>query len=221
MTPSIFIACPMHDGWMHHECAGGVLTAMQSFDCTWSPLVGTGLARQRDLLLAKFLESDCTHILWVDSDIGWRAGDAQSLLDTGKDFVAGCYCRKRFGPDIPVNLTGTVEGDLYECTHVPTGFLLVTRAAVERMVEHFRPTMTYRDDLLGRSEVVSLCTQVVGEGTEDLSFCRRWREVGGRIWLHGKIQVGHFDGNTCFMPNLGELPGRASSARLLTPAAAE
>ena len=208
MTPDLFIATPIHDGWVHHECAGGVFTATAMFTCSWTPLVGTGLARQRDLLTAKFLESDATHILWLDADIGWRAGDAQSLLDTGRDFIAGSYCRKRFGGDIPVLLTGNRDGDLFECSHVPTGFLLVSRGAVEKMANHYRATMTYGDDGMGGKPVVSLFTQMVGEGTEDLSFCRRWREIGGQVWLHSKIRLGHFDGNTCFMPDPDEIERR-------------
>lgn len=206
--PNLFIATPIHGGWVHHECAGGIFTATQQFTCSWTPLVGTGLARQRDLLTAQFLGSDATHLLWVDADIGWRAGDAQSLLETGKDFVAGCYSRKRFGGDIPVLLTGVRDGELFECSHVPTGFLLVTRSAIEKMADHYRASMSYRDDQMGGKPVVSLFTQMVGEGTEDLSFCRRWREVGGRVWLHSKINLGHFDGNTCFMPQPDEIERR-------------
>lgn len=209
--PNLFIATPLHNGWVHHEFAGGLMQAATALQFMWQPMNGTSLPRQRDALTALFLESDCTHLLWIDSDIGWRAGDVQSLLDSGKDFIGGPYSRKIPGGLVPTVLTGVREGDLFEATHVATGFLLVTRAAVERMSAHFASTLSYQD-ASSRKRMVALFQQGLGEGTEDLSFCRRWRECGGQVWLHTGISLGHFDGNTCFMPDLVKLRGEALPA---------
>lgn len=203
MQPNFFIATPLHDARMHQAYTAGLLNAWQHLPCQWSACNGTGLMRQRELLVASFLKTDCTHLLWVDSDIGWRAGDAVELLKTGKDFVGGCYARKNPKRDVPAVLLGNREGELYEAAHVPTGFLLVARSVIERMVEAFS-ALSY-EDTGTNSTITALFLQQLGEGTEDLAFCRRWREIGGQVWLHTGVVLPHYDGNTPYWPDMTEL----------------
>jgi hypothetical protein len=203
LTPNLFIATPLHDARMHQAYTAGLLNAWQSLPCQWSACNGTGLMRQREVLVGSFLKTDCTHLLWVDSDIGWGAGDAVRLLETGKDFIGGCYARKNAARDLPVVLTGNREGALYEATHVPTGFLLVSRSTIERMIEAF-PELRY-DDAGTKSTLTALFLQQLGEGTEDLAFCRRWRQIGGQVWLHSGVVLPHYDGNTPYWPDMTEL----------------
>ncbi len=40
---------------------------------------GTGLQRQRDILVRAFVASECTHLLFVDSDMAWSAADDANL----------------------------------------------------------------------------------------------------------------------------------------------
>lgn len=155
--------------------------------------------RQRDMLVAEFLASDCTHLLWVDSDIGWQPSDAEKLLATEKDFVAGCYAKKGPGCQVPARLIPNRQGELYEAEHVATGFLLVARSAIDRMAE------TAERYSSGGKEYQSFFLQNINEGTEDVAFCRRWREAGGQVWLHTGVVLAHFDGNTPYFPDLREL----------------
>jgi hypothetical protein len=213
MTFSPYIATPIHDARVHGVYMSGVLSASHTFHgCDWQAVNGTGLMRQRDILVSCFLAGSCSHLLFVDSDIGWSAADAQKLFDTGEHFVAGVYCRKSPAKSPTANLLPSRKGELYEATHVGTGFLLVSRAAIERMVERFAAD-TYES---AGKKYVALFHQTIHEGTEDLAFCRKWRECGGQVWLHTGVVLPHYDGNTAYVADVTEL-----RAPLALPAAAE
>jgi hypothetical protein len=210
-----FIATPTHDSRVHSVFTQGLLTAWQTFGgCRWSTANGTSLARQRDQLVAEFAKSDCTHLLFVDSDIAWDAGAAIALLETGKEFVGGTYCRKGPSKPLTANLLDRREGDLIEVSHIGTGFLLVSRAAIVAMLAE------YADDVYesGGRKFVSLFSQNIHEGTEDVSFCRRWRDMGESVWMHTGVVLPHYDGGTAYVADTSSL--RASPFSY-TPIAAE
>jgi hypothetical protein len=58
--------------------------------------------------------------------------------------------------------------------------------------------------------------------SEDWLFCRRWQELGGEIWAHGKVllnHIGHYEfaGDLSKMPQFGnpvgaQLPAGAPAA---------
>ena len=43
---------------------------------------------------AGFLSSDCTHMLFVDTDISFSAYDVLRLIDADKDVTVGVYSKK-------------------------------------------------------------------------------------------------------------------------------
>jgi len=158
------------------------------------------------VLTARFLDSAATHMLCVDSDIGWTPADAQKLLDAGKDFVSGCYCRKQTSRDIPAELTGNREGDLLEASTVPAGFLLLSRAAVERMVGAYRH-LQYKN---AWGQAWALWSPMFEHGAqfgEDTSFCLRWRGLGQKIWMHSGVILQHI-GECSYVP---DAPGGAKA----------
>lgn len=207
-----FIATPLHDARVHGVYMAGFMDAAARWPCRWIAVNGTSLMRQRDMLVAKFLETDCTHLLWVDSDIGWSAADAEKLRETGKEFVAGCYARKSKRADVPAVLLPNREGELYEASHVATGFLLVSREALKQMTIG-APTYTSAGVTYN-----SYFHQRLEEGTDDLAFCRRYRESGGQVWLHTGCVVVHMDGNTPYLPDLTDLRAPIEAERLASAA---
>lgn len=138
-------------------------------------------------------------MLCVDSDIGWTAADVQALLDVGVDVISGTYCKKQPNREIPARLIGDTDGVVKEAEYVPGGFLLVTRAAVERMVGAYRHLM-YQTH---RGPAWALWAEMFETGEsysgEDVSFCRRWRAVGGKIWIHTGVVLKH-TGDQVFTP---------------------
>lgn len=187
--PSLFVAIPLHNGWIHSQCTAGLLGCMSLFRgrIRVETHVSSLLPRSRDILTAKFLESGASHMLCVDSDIGWRAEQAQQLLDLGRPYVSGVYCKKNRALDIPIRLNGKREGVLYGAEYSPGGFQLIRRDVIERMWEHYAPVLGYR------AYGMDLCNLWrPGTGGEDVAFCERWTRIGGEIWVDPRVVVRHY-----------------------------
>ena len=81
-----------------------------------------------------------------------------------------------------------------------TGFMMIRRQAVTRMIEAYpqtRYTATHTSSTLRRSDhfyALFDCMIEPESGhylSEDYTFCRRWRDIGGRIWLDPTGQLYH------------------------------
>jgi len=149
--------------------------------------------------------------MFVDADIMWFPQQVLKLLSADKDVVGGIYPQKTIPPKMVVNTidNGGKEGDLLEVGTIGTGFLLIKRTVFEQMIE--MGAKKYTDDI-GLDEFNDYqydffnCT-IDSEGrylTEDWSFCRRWRQLGGKIWADTSIELGHV-GYHRFMPDVQSL----------------
>lgn len=123
--------------------------------------------RARNRLVAHFMDSDATDILFVDADISFTAEDAFSLLACSEPIVGGVYPRKQLDwnriasaakagvpPEqlphygfIPVMNWSTV-GDfpldsLIEVRHLGTGFLRIQREVFTTMISKLGDSITY------------------------------------------------------------------------------
>ena len=172
--------------------------------------------RARNSCAAKFLNSDCTHLMFVDADIQFDPKDIVKLINHNKDIVGGIYPQKTLPPKMVVNTitNGKTEGDLIEVGTLGTGFMLVKRLVFEKMIEN--GATPYVDDIgLSPEENANQydffqCT-IDSNGrylTEDWSFCRRWRQLGGSIWADKTIGLTHV-GYFRFPPNMEQLNGKS------------
>lgn len=90
--------------------------------------------------------------------------------------------------------------DFYRATTLPTGLMLIKREALERLrtalPDLYRPARgTYYESQ--RLTNVLQCFESVFDANgvaygEDISFCRRWRDIGGELWMTFDDTVGHF-----------------------------
>ncbi len=143
--------------------------------------------------------ADVTHVLWLDSDNFPEdpiAGVAMvvAMVATGEDMIAAPYVRKK-EPTSWVHQGTFAEPDArgVACAFsVGFGFTLTS-------VECLRRVSGLADgyvDLLGegqpRHHVANIFGQVMidaGDGerslaSEDVSFCARWRDLGGRVTVY-------------------------------------
>lgn len=212
MEARVHIAIPTLDGRPHVECMLGVLESWSSGLAGGINHVRGGVTpHNRDILTRDFLaaKDGTTHMLCVDSDMEWHASDVAKLLELGVDFAFGNYVGKRAGaprmcsrPVEPAScfIQGT-EARREEYERCGAGFVLLTRSAVERMVDAYGPSESYVD-LEGRALVglwqtpgrVELDGKMVAE-TDDYAFCRRWRAIGGRIFTRTDVALGHVGAN--------------------------
>lgn len=172
--------------------------------------------RARNSCAAKFLSGDCTHLMFVDADIQFDPKDIVKLINHNKDIVGGIYPQKTLPPKMVVNTidNAKTEGDLIEVGTLGTGFMLVKRRVFEEMIAH--GATPYVDDIGLTQEENSnqydffQCT-IDSKGrylTEDWSFCRRWRELGGSIWADKTIGLTHV-GYFRFPPDMEQLNGKS------------
>jgi hypothetical protein len=97
------------------------------------------------------------------------------------------------------------ETGLLEVDRVPTGFLKITKNCVAKMIEAY-PDTFYHDDAIN-NQFYPLYESFIDSDKkwkygEDFSFCKRWREIGGQVWLDPEIKMGHI-GNKIFEGHIG------------------
>lgn len=158
--------------------------------------------------LANFFyhNTDATHLLWVDSDIGFTSADVIKLIELKTEFAAATYPKKvlpiRYTCDLPPEgIIWNQDRTAIEVAHVGCGFQLLARSAFERIQKTF-PELKYsprsESRRLSEAELVDSYhyydTYKNKEGVlvgEDYAFCNRFRQAGGTIWLRPDIALHH------------------------------
>lgn len=146
----------------------------------------------RNSIVRDFLESDCTDLMFLDADVTWEPRGLVQLCERGEDIVGGVYPYRREGSDhMPVRLMhGEVRNGLREVEGLPTGFMKIRRHVLEKMSQA-RPwyfDKIYQTHLVfNRSDPDEQHTRWGG----DLDFCRRWKEMGGKIYALEELRLGH------------------------------
>lgn len=162
------------------------------------------VSRARNTISGKFLETDATHLLWLDSDLVFSPSHIKRIIAHDKDIVCGFYPKKCQGPvqwvcnaldggvDAPIDANG-----LQEIKYGGTGFMLIKRTVFEQMVKAY-PQLAYKADESKRDEhdFWSVGVYQFKDGTrrylsEDWFFCQRWLDLGGKIYGDTKVVVKH------------------------------
>ena len=138
------------------------------------------ITRARNGLVKMFYQTDCTHLLFIDADISYRAEDIVSMIDADKDIICGVYPKKRIawerindalakgiiGEDLKhytgdlvinkLNYVDTPIADKSEPVEIfngGTGFMLIKRNVFDLLKPH---CPTYTNDMLpGQQEIVT------------------------------------------------------------------
>ncbi|WP_428375210.1 hypothetical protein [Lichenicoccus sp.] len=128
----------------------------------------------------------------------WDAG-AKARMQRGEHpETAGL----RYVGELCVGAEAERDGALATAIYAGTGFMLITRGVVEQMIQAFpeteyRTIHSYRDDALDRSlRPFALFECMIDPMThtylsEDFAFCRRWRSLGGQVWLDTRSRLTH------------------------------
>lgn len=200
-----WIAIPAYTGTVHMMTMRSLITdalAMKDkgIAFTLQDEVGSALIGDcRALLVAKFLSSDATDLVFVDSDVLWEAGALIRLIEHPVDFVAGVYPQRCEPEGYPISwildrkqLQAEPNG-LLEVEGVPAGFTRMSRAMLEKMVGFYPNTEFHCADAPNERAWALFDPYRIGKLKlgEDYAFCRRWRDIGGKVWIDPEIKMGH------------------------------
>ena len=176
------------------------------------------ITRARNTIVSFFLRSDCTHLMFIDADIDFHPEDVIRLAKHNKDVVVGAYPLKFLNKvqgksdqacfNYSVNLlkqTVKVEDNLMEIEYGATGFMMIRRNVIEKMIEKY-PEFKYINDVpingeFKKEDYYALFDCVIDKETqrylsEDYAFCKRWRDIGGQIFMDMTINLSHIGTKT-------------------------
>jgi hypothetical protein len=159
-------------------------------------------------------DKDFTAGLYPAKIIDWqqlaaRAGKSGETLDEAGLAYVGDFCKGAELKSENAFSTGIYAG---------TGFQLIRRSVFERMIKAY-PETKYRalhafprpsqpsDNLYALFDCM-IDPETGVYLSEDYAFCRRWRAIGGEIWLDTKSRLTH-TGNYSFRGNPSERFGKA------------
>lgn len=204
----IALAIPTYDGRWSIEAAAATIQAtqeMRKHGVRLGTIFQSGnslIAHARNALLAKFLETEATHLLFLDSDVYFKPDDILRLLSWGtkKDVVAGCCPirghEKTFHITFLENERGGVEtweGRLLGVERIGMAFTLIGRHVVERLVEDHQDFAYKTKEGDTHFMVFDTVYKDGGYIGEDFVFCDKVRQAGFEIWADPSIEMWHED----------------------------
>jgi hypothetical protein len=214
----LFIATPAFDGKVNVQYAIALAethTLLASHGISIQINInssGSLLVAERNRLNKAFLASDCTHMLCIDSDMGWPSQAVKAMLDHDVDFVAGLYPARgeRIFLFRPVyNDDGSItraEKNLLKMNYIPAGFMMIKRHVIEKMTKDFAHLyFEPKSESHKHENGYCLFDTEVKDGEfwgEDYVFCRRARESGFNILVDPLIEFDHAGVRGCFMQAL-------------------
>jgi hypothetical protein len=242
-----FIATPCYGGALTEPYFRSVIKMMTFFNQHRIPLAFGTIAneslvtRARNVLLAYFLASDYTHLMFIDADIEFNVDDMLKLYAHNRDVCVGAYPKKgvnwdrikdtiindpekvkdggaisAMGADYAVNFkfinkddrSIAVDRGVVKLHDAGTGFMMIKRQAILKMIKAY-PELKYNNDVQLNADLsdhfYALFDTMIDPVdrrylSEDYTFCRRWQDIGGDIWLDPTISLNHY-GSFCFAGN--------------------
>jgi len=234
--PNIFISTPCYNATMTLQYTTSLLKlirAMNEKNISYAvDFLGNEslIQRARNRSLEKFLVSNCTHMLFIDADIGFEPEAVFDILSYDKAVVGCLYPRKDISFErlllslqnennskekldsralefvyntfrTPDNKIIT-DGDYTRVNHIGTGFMLVKRDIIMRLCDIHKELIITNGELPGEQYALFDC-MIKNKNylSEDYSFCQRVNDAGGEVWVNTKHNLRHI-GYYCFNSDL-------------------
>ena len=160
----LYIATPAYGGMLHVGYLSSLLNLRASGLQFLYDVIGNEslIQRARNLMVARFLASECTHLLFIDADIIFPVQAVQRLLQgasQGREIVSTAYAKKSFkwdkfldklkngtegdeqlqslGIDYNINIdpdTAKIEDGFLRVLDTATGFMMISRKSIEKLI---------------------------------------------------------------------------------------
>lgn len=145
----------------------------------------------RNLLVRQFRDTAATDLLFVDDDVSFPEDAVTRICAATRPIVAGIYRKKISTIQWTIQGAGPIGPDgLTECDVAPTGFMRINRAVFEQMAPTC-PAFGWEGQRL-----IAFFQTAIEDGRyfgEDVTFCKRWRALGGKIHAIADMDFTHTD----------------------------
>jgi hypothetical protein len=193
------------------------------------------VAEARNIMLTGWYDGipNSTHLLFIDSDMGFDAQVVMDFLTFNEPMVGALYSRKCIPVQWAASGMGDAvterRGDFMKVAGLGMGCFLIRRDAIDIMIAKMPEIIDVRmkfhaakDLLTGRiirafDGFDNPDDRAAGRMSEDLAFCCRWRLCGGDVWAsigHTIEHVGNYSYKANYLQDLaareaaGELPSQ-------------
>jgi len=200
--PFIAVAMPSGGSIRHNTslCLArlAAYTAASGISLCFPDYKASDIAQARNSVVRGILETECTHIMWIDADQIFPADGLIHLLSWSLPMVGALYSTR----EPPYRVVGIlkdeaayVKGGLQEADYLPGGFCLVEMDAYRQMGAGPWYEERYVPELAGEGNPF-------GFMSDDVHFFRRAREKFGiQCWadLELSAEIGHIGTRTMFI----------------------
>lgn len=163
--------------------------------------------RARNDIFKLAVDNNVDDLVFIDCDVDWAPHDFFKLLEHDVDIVAAPIIKKSLAVhDYSVKARDglTIEDNgLISVNGAATGFMRIRRDAIEKIWD---ASAEYSE--AHKPEPIRMVFDVkVVDGelwSEDIVFCQRWIDLGGKIYIDPTINCGH-SGENRWVGNFGAL----------------
>lgn len=183
------------------------------------------VAEARNIMLTGWYDTcpDATHLLFIDSDMGFSPQVVFDFLTFNEPIIGAMYSKKA----IPIQWAASGLGDKFaerrgefmKVAGIGMGCFLIRRDAIDTMLAKMPELSDSRMEFHAAKDM--LPNRIIrafdsfdnpddrthGRMSEDLAFCARWRMCGGDVWAsigHEIEHVGQYSYKAHYMRHIEE-----------------
>ena len=201
IKPSVMIAMPCYDSVKVSTMMSVIKLVQQlgksgvavGINTIKSPLIH----QARNYLTSVFLDSDFTHLLFIDSDVEFEPEAVLRMLVAKKDLICTPYRVKSMDVDKKIYTVEIKEarrmeaGDIMEISAGPTGIMLIHRDVFKKIIEKF-PDLKIKNSVFPKPgpdhkyyyNFFDFKFEDGYSSGEDVSFCKLVEKVGFKLYAN-------------------------------------
>lgn len=220
----LLIACPSYNDTISVPTMKGIielslLLKKEKIPYNFFNVSGDSLVcRARNMVIASFIKTGFSHMIFIDTDIGFTPNDVLKMMATGHEVVGGFYPKKKLcfdsiaqkakgGSGHPYEYVTTLEGTKFnlnkgciEVKEIGTGFLMLRRTAIDKLIKAY-PNLKYKTQYCTPEQnpedfYAFFDTAIVDDIylSEDYYLCHLWRKLGNKVYGFIDAKLTHTGG---------------------------